>query len=170
LKKLGVARRGKGRIAFAPAAGRAGRRRIVAHLEVEGIPAPEQIVARYKAPPPPRAGRVKRVRVRRRGKTLLVSWTRASHTVQYGVVVRQRNGRQKTTYVGGRRHRARIRRIPLRQSGTVKVSALGPLRDRGRPGTGRFKATRRPVDRRLPFSELGRGEPRPLPRRLAPYF
>jgi hypothetical protein len=158
--ELGSASSGKGTIHFTPAPGPEGTREIVYQLEVDGFPAPVRTLDEFKAPPPPRAGKVKRVRVRRKGKGLAVSWKKVPSAVGYGIVVEQKNGVQQVIDVAAKRHKARVSPVPKTQGGTVEVSALGMLGDVGRAKKARFKATRRESTRLLPFSELKHPEKR----------
>lgn len=155
-EQLGTAKRGKGRIRFEPGPGAKGKRRIVAEIEVDGVPGISKTVDTYRAPPPRKAPRVKRVRVKRKGKFLAVSWRKARHVRGYMVVVRQGNGIQRTLQVNAKRHRVRIKKIDKTQSGLVAVSALGPTLDRGPRGSRRFRRLKKPKDNRRPFRQLGK--------------
>jgi hypothetical protein len=148
-QELGNARTGKGTIRFTPASGPGGKREIVAAIEVDDLPGPDVTVATFKAPAPPKAGAVKRVRARRQGKKLAVIWRPAENADRYRVVATLRDGVQRAIEVSGRRSKARIGRLSATQPGRVMVSALGPLGDWGKPGKARFKATRREPDDRL---------------------
>jgi hypothetical protein len=155
-RRLGAATSGRGTIRFTPAPGPAGVRTIVADIEVDGVQAPQRVVARFRATGPSRAGRVRELRVRRAGGALVATWRSAAAPRRYGVVVRQRNGRTRLVTVPGQRRRLRIPGIPRTQRGTVTVRALGPLGDWGAPSSATFRATRREATRLRPFSELGR--------------
>jgi len=155
-QQLGVAKRGKGRFRFEPGPGAKGKRRIVAEFEVGGIPGTAKTVATYQAPAPRKAPRVKRVRIKRKGSTLSVSWRKASHVRGYLLVVRQGNGLQRTIKVGAKRHRTRIKKVDKTQSGSVSVTALGVTLDRGPKGSASFKRLKKPTDSRRPFRELGK--------------
>ncbi len=157
--ELGVAESGTGTIKFEPAPGPAGRREIVAEYDVDGIPAPVEVLDTFKAPAPPKAGAVKRVRVRRKGKSLQISWAAAKSAVGYGIVVSQKNGKQRSFQVKARRRFKRVGGVELTEGGSVSVSAFGPLGDRGRAGSDRFKALRKKPDRRIPYRRLGKDRP-----------
>jgi hypothetical protein len=154
-RRLGFARRGHGEIAFAPTVGPSGRRQIVAQAVVGGIPAPTSIVTSFRAPAAPRAGRPTRLRLRRHGKLIKVSWRRVTNAAAYRIVLEQRNGLQRQLRLPARSHDARFGGIPLDQRGTVTVRALGPLGDWSRPARAAFRLVRRARSRLLPFSELG---------------
>jgi hypothetical protein len=148
---------GRGTIAFEPELGKAGRREIVADVEVGGLPAHPQTIARFSAPPPRRAGRVTHVRLTRRGTVLTLSWRKVPYARSYLVLVTQRGGGVRTVRVKSKDHGVRLQDIPATESGRVEVFAFGPLGDRGGAGKARFKATGKERTRLLGFKELGTG-------------
>jgi len=148
---------GRGTIAFEPELGKAGRREIVAEVEVGGLPGPPQTIARFSAPSPRRAGTVTHVKVTRHGGKLAISWRKDPSARSYAVIVTQRGGKARMLHVKGRAHSAHLQGILDTEAGKVEVVAVGPLGDRGRPGVARFKATRKESTRLLKFKELGTG-------------
>lgn len=138
---------GRGRLSFSPAPG-VGARTIVAQFELAGLPAERVQAARF-APPSPRLGRPRRLRVRRVGTRLRVRWARVRGAARYEIAA-------TTTGAGQRRIRTRrtavtIGRIPRSSSGRVSVRPVATLRQ-GKRATARFRATTRRVTRlrRLP--------------------
>jgi len=94
---LGIARRAAGTLRFTPedALGRA--RRIVAYLlNGEGAPVRVLKVGRYTAPNAQRGGRVRGLRIVRRGPSALVSWRATPGARLYRVRVRGSDGRLVT--------------------------------------------------------------------------
>jgi hypothetical protein len=84
------------------------------------------------------------VSVKRRGSSLVVSWTRAAGAVRYGVLVNRSGGSQQTYELPAQHLTLRIPNYPLTEGGIVSVSARGVLGDWGAPRKSRpFKATRR---------------------------
>lgn len=126
---------GSGALRFSPAPGR-GRRIIEAQFELAGLPAERRTVARF-APPSTRLARPARVRARRRGKTMVVSWTRVPGATRYQVVTDLRNGTQRLTTT--RRRRTTLRRIARSDGGRVRVRAVANMRE-GKPRAARFRA------------------------------
>jgi hypothetical protein len=143
-KILGTRNGGRGRIRFTPAVGPAGTRHIVAIPTLDGTPIPEQTLASYQAPGVVKAGRPRRVQVRRKGTALSVSWGAAPGAARYGVVLRLSNGSMRIFKAAARRRSLRISRVALDQSGTVEVSAQGVLNDWGRPSSAGFRRLRQP--------------------------
>jgi Concanavalin A-like lectin/glucanases superfamily len=150
---------GKGTIVFEPALAHAGEREIVASVEVGGIPASPQTLARFSASPPPRAGQVTHVRVTRGRGAISVSWRKAPFATSYSVILKQQGGGVRTLRVKGNAHSARLQNIIATASGRIEVIAFGALGDQGRAGRASFKALSKEQTRLLSFKELGRGSP-----------
>jgi uncharacterized repeat protein (TIGR01451 family) len=150
---------GSGTVAFTPSFGPGGKRTIAAQVEVDGIPAPLQTLAHFKAPPPPKAQRVGGVRVVRHGAKLAVSWDPVPYAQAYGVVVSAGGGAVRSLRVKPARHAATLKSVPTDAGGTVEVVAFSPLGERGKPGRTTFKATTKPTSRLLPYDELGEATP-----------
>ncbi len=142
--RIGSSTGGKGKIRFTPAQGAGGTRQIVTTANLDGTPIPNQTLARFRVAGTPRTGRPRAVRVKRRGRTLSISWKKARGAVAYGVVVEYANGTQRHAELGPKRRTLRVRGVPLEQGGAVRVSARGFFGDYGRPGGGRFKRLARP--------------------------
>jgi hypothetical protein len=93
-RKLGVAKGKRGTIKFAPAPGPRGKRTIQALVERGGIPRLRKVVATYTAPAPQRPGRVKKLAVKRRGRTVRISWGKAPTATLYAVRIDLPDGRR----------------------------------------------------------------------------
>jgi hypothetical protein len=148
---------GKGTIAFEPEIGHAGSREIAAEVEVDGVPASPQKLARFSASPPRRAGRVTHVRVARGHGAIAVSWRKAPFAKSYSVILRQQGGGVHALSVRGTAHAIRLQNILATESGRIEVIAIGPLGDHGRAGDASFKALSKEQSRLLSFRELGKG-------------
>ena len=155
-QKIATAKRGKGKVTFEPAIGPAGTRQIVAEEDVDGIPAPEVVVDSYNAPAPTKAPAMKKVRVKRRGTKLLVSWRKGADATGYEVVARTLDGTQKSLNLSERKSKATVKGIEKTQAGTVAVSALGATGDHGKPKSVKFKYLKKPPDTRHDFKDLGK--------------
>ena len=127
--RIGRGRGERGRLRFHPAGGVAERREIVALVKQDGRVRDEFVVARYAAPRAPQPARPKRLRIRRRGQALRVTWRAARPAEAHDV---------RVTLSDGRRLRLRTRRSQLavprvgrhvRGSVTVRGVLAG-----GRPG------------------------------------
>lgn len=155
-QKIATAKSGKGKVSFQPAVGPAGKRDIVAEEDVDGIPAPEVVVGSYDAPAPAAAPGVKKVKVKRKGAKLNISWRQAKSATAYEVLVRTFDGVQKSLTVPSRKTKATVKGIEKTQAGTVSVDAVGALGDHGKPRTAKFKYLKKPSDTRHDFKDLGK--------------
>ena len=90
----GTARNGRGTLRFTPADGPGGRRKIVALVSSYGKPRTQLTVATYLAPAPPKPARIKRLKARRVGQTLAVTWRKAGHARRYEVRATLSDGRR----------------------------------------------------------------------------
>jgi hypothetical protein len=120
-----------GAIRFTPGYGPAGRRRIEALIERDGVPRLRTTVAIYVAPAPARPGRVKRLRISRRKTTLRVSWRSTPLAVQYLVRVDLSNGRHLVRLVASRVHSLTLSAIARTTHARVTITVLDA---HGRPG------------------------------------
>ena len=89
--QLGVARAGAGSIRFTPAPGGAGRRRILAYVEHDGVTVERIDVTRYAAPADAKPAKPRRLRVRRRKDAVLLRWRRVRGADGYAVVMQLSN-------------------------------------------------------------------------------
>lgn len=153
---IGTVKSGKGTIEFEPAVGPAGVRQIVAAEDVDGISAPEVVVDSYKSPGPMPAPKMKKVRAKRRGSKLLVSWRKVNSTNGYKVVATLLNGTQKSVWVPAKKSKATIKGLEKTQAGTVTVTAFGAIGDLGKPKKVKFKYAKKPIDVRGNFKDLGK--------------
>ncbi len=149
-----IAGGGRGTLRFTPTPGR-GKRTIVAHIELAGLPAEQPTVAHFRPPAlPRRAGRPRRLRITRRATTLRLRWHRVPRAARYSIVVRERGGaiRQALT----RRPRATIRRVPPSRAGTIAIRAVDAVGASGPPRRSRFSARQSPRTAFAPYAQLGR--------------
>jgi hypothetical protein len=122
--ELGEAKGASGALRFAPAEGPAGKRQIVALVEQDGIPRREIVVATYTAPPPRRPGRPSRVRLKRSGSGIRVTWGPAARAARYVVRVRLHDGTSRLYTVRAKKRSLRIPGVASRTFGSVTVAGL----------------------------------------------
>jgi Concanavalin A-like lectin/glucanases superfamily/Thrombospondin type 3 repeat len=137
-RELGTVSDTSGTLRFESAPG-AEARTIEAQFELNGVQAERLTVARF-APPSPRLGTPARLKVRRRGASLRVSWKRVRGASGYEVVTTFAGRKQR--FARTRRPRLRVGRIRPVDGGRVHVRAVDALRQ-GQPGSKPFRATRR---------------------------
>lgn len=141
---LGVVRGTHGKLLFTSALGPGGRREIVAEISLSGMPTPPLVVARYMAPPPPRAARPSRLTLARLGRSLSIRWGKAANADSYLCVVSLSDGK-RTVYVLPARRRSkivptvapnvtgRISIIPITAMGATGPDITAPLTPVGSP-------------------------------------
>lgn len=139
LHELARSAGGQGTTAFRPAFGPGGRRELVAVVMQDGRVRREMTVGSYVVAAPPRPDRVRRVRIRRDGQRVSVSWAKARHAGSYEVVVALPDGRTQAQIVRGRSLTIRGLKVP----GVIRVrvrglrtgdEAPGPVRRRSSTG------------------------------------
>lgn len=91
------------RLRFTPRPYLGRKRRVVAHISVDGIPWKSVTIARFTAPPEPRPSAPKRVTARLVRGGLLVSWTPGRGAARYQVGVTTPTGRTAFAEVSGKR-------------------------------------------------------------------
>jgi hypothetical protein len=123
---------GSGRIAFAPAPARGGRRQIVAEVEQYGHPRVERVVASFIAAPPAPLGRPGGLQAVRRGTSLIIRWRAVPGAMAYLVEVAAGRRQPITTVVRGRRFA--FRGLATASPASITVTALDSRR-RGARGS-----------------------------------
>ncbi len=141
-RPLGDAKRGSGALRFTPGPGPGGRRQIVAQLSQDGLVREERVVASYVAPPPPPLGRATKVRVRRAGSAVVVTWRPGANARRQVLVVKVPAGPVVSRMLGGRAHTARIAGIDGRAV-SVSVTSLAATGRAARPVRATLAARRR---------------------------
>lgn len=130
LAVLGRARSGPGRIGFAPAAGPAGSRQIVALLSGAGTVPGSAVLARYRAPANLRPGHAG-IRLSRRGRAFVIRVDRADGAARYLVSAVTQGGRRVRIMLGT--HRPQLRVAAAGWSDRIVVTVT-PLSASGRSG------------------------------------
>jgi hypothetical protein len=133
----------RGSVRFTPADGNGRARKIVAMVQQAGAPRATLTVARYTAPPWRKPARPSRLRVRRKGSNLLVSWRRASGAARYMVFVKAADGERELFVVPARKRRLRVRGVKKTDRALVRVAGLRSDNAAGALATRRVKPVRR---------------------------
>ena len=141
--RIGDARGRSGTLRFRPADGPGGTRRIVAVVEQGGMPRTELNVARYVAPPPRRLAAPGRLRARRSGTRLVVTWRPSTGAARYLVRVRLSDGRR--LLLPATRGRRRVTVPGLTRASTARISVVAVKTDgqEGRTARAALRAARR---------------------------
>jgi hypothetical protein len=134
---IGVARHGQGRISFKPAESRTRARRIDAVVESDGVTVRTETIAHFRAPVLGRLPRPK-VRLRRKGSTLIVRWSRINAAQRYRAVADLSDSASRVFETSRKQAGLRIAGITPLTFGTVEVRAISPGGYLGLGGTGRL--------------------------------
>ena len=136
---LGTVKDAKGRLRFRPGDGPAGNREIFAVVRRNGVTRDRIRVASYRAPKPLLPGRVRKLRARRRGASVRVTWRPARRASRYRVEARLSDGRRRLWLVSRKRRSLVVRGVARRVGGTVRVAALRRDNRPGRAATARIR-------------------------------
>lgn len=128
---IGATTRSRGTIRFKPAKGPGGKRKVVALISRDGLITDRKQIGSYKAPSPPRPGPVKRLRARRSGSKLTVSFRPSPSATRTTVHVTGKHGVALAKLVGGHGKKATFGGV--RWVSRLKVAVRSFSRD-GRAG------------------------------------
>jgi hypothetical protein len=116
---------------------------VVAIVEQNGLPRDAITVARYTAPAPPRPQRPRRLRARRRGSAIKVTWRPGRGAASQRVVVRRPRGRRDLILLKARRRKLRIAKVARDEPVTVEITGLRRDNVPGRSARAKVKKARR---------------------------
>ena len=128
---VGSAAKARGRLRFTIADARGGRRRVLAMVQKDGIETGRRTIGTYSAPGPVRPGKPRRLRAKRKGRTVVVSWRPAAGAQRHSVTLRGRQGTSLGRLVGRRARRVRFAHIRRDQRLTVTVVGVSKKMRRG---------------------------------------
>jgi hypothetical protein len=118
---------GAGSITFTPHRGSSASRTLVGVVTQDGYPRGEITVGSYSVPAPKAPAKVTRVKVTRRGTTLVVSWPAVGGATGYSSVLRTSDGRAHVFFAS--RPGLTFARLANSQSASLRLAAVnGPLR------------------------------------------
>ena len=137
-RNFGVLKGRSGTIKFSPANGKKGKRELLAVVEQDGIFRKSIVAGTYIAPGPTKPGRPRRVRLRRKGTKLVITWRRAPRAVEYAVRAKLRDGRRLV--IPTKKRKLTIGNVPGIDSGTIAVYGMKADRTAGPPAKAKFKA------------------------------
>ncbi len=137
----GTAKNGRGAVRFTPADGPGGRRKIVAVVSSYGKPRTQRTVATYVAPPPTKPAAVRRLKTRRSGSKVTVTWAKAANARRYELRITVSDGRRLFVRQTGTRFT--IPAVTARTRATITVVGLKADGTRGRHATATVAAKKR---------------------------
>jgi hypothetical protein len=128
-----------GQVRFAPQAGPAGRRTIVAIVEQYGLPRKTIKITSFHASGPPKPGKVTKLKLTRKGSTLVVTWKAPKSVFRHAVYVVTTDGRKLVLIVSAGVSRATFSGITKKVGATVRVSGLTVAGGKGPTVTARLR-------------------------------
>jgi hypothetical protein len=128
---------GSGAVSFVPAPARGSRRTILAIVEQNGMPRARLTVASFSAGSP-HVGPVPGLRVRRAGRTAIVTWRGAFYATGYDIVATFTTGTRELLSTGGAARRIVVRGLAPSAGLTVAVMGIHRGGLRGRPSSARL--------------------------------
>ncbi len=137
-KRLGAVSGGRGKLRFKSADGPKGRRLIIATVLSSGLPRQSNSVAVYEAPKPIKLGKPRKLRVRRKGTRLVVSWRKVVGAKGYAASILLKDGRRLSELT--KRPKLTVKQVPGIDSAKIRVAAV---KADNTPG-GTAKATLKP--------------------------
>jgi hypothetical protein len=121
----------RGSMRFRLADGPAGRRRIVALVQQNGLPRTTLTAGSYRAPGTLHPGRPRALKAQRKGTRLVVSWRPRPAGFRHAVYFRLSDGRRIVRVVGTKRRRVVLKGVPRRVSARINVMGLGNANGKG---------------------------------------
>lgn len=140
---IGATNQGKGKMRFAPADVRGRRRTVLVQLQRDGFVSSERRIGSFRAPPPIRPGRARRVRAVRKGNSVIVRWRPAKGAQRQVVRVRGRHGTSLARLTGRRARKARFVRVRRDQKLNVTVVGISKKLRSGPVARRKLRAARR---------------------------
>lgn len=137
-RNFGVLKPGKGSMKFSPANGKAGKRTLTAVVEQDGVFRQSIVAGSYTAPGPQKPGRPKRVRLKRKGTKLVITWRKAPRAVEYAVRAVLKDGRRLV--IPTKKTKLTIANVPGIDSGKIAVYGLKADKTHGPAGKAKLKA------------------------------
>ena len=128
---LGTVDNAKGTLKFKPAPGQGGKRQVVALVEQNGLITNEVPIGSYKAPPPPKPAKVGKLRARKAGDKLTVTFRPPKRAVRTEVVVTGKGGTRLAQVAMGKQKKLVFDNVKWETKFKVNARGVG---DDGRVG------------------------------------
>ena len=128
---IATTRASRGRVRFRPADGPAGKRRIVAMVEQNGLPRKTLTAGSYRAPGTLKPKRPTRARIVRRGSRVVVSWHAPLRRFRHAVAVHLGDGRDLVLIAAARASQVSVPDVPRGAKATATIMGLTQANGRG---------------------------------------
>lgn len=121
---IGAVAKANGTLRYAAADAKGGRRTVYAMVEHNGIATERKRIGTYVAPGPQRPGKVRGLRVRRAGRSVVVSFRPAAGARRHAVTVKGAQGTRLGELVGQGKRKVTFRAVHQEEKVTVAVRGL----------------------------------------------
>lgn len=132
---IGSTSKARGKLKYTIADARGGRRRVLALVETDGLQTDRKTIGSYRAPGPVKPGKVRRLRAKRKGKNVIVTWRGARGAQRYSVTVRGRHGTSLGRFVGRKARKVRFGHV--RRDERLRIVVYGVSKKLRRGGAAR---------------------------------
>lgn len=122
--RLGAAKGASGTLRFRPADAKGGKRTVVALVQRRGITTDRIRIGTYVAPGPSKPGRARGVKVRRAGRSVVVSFRSAPGAARHAVTLKGARGTRLGELLGKGKRRVRFPAVHRNEKVTVTVRGL----------------------------------------------
>jgi hypothetical protein len=136
---LGTVAKSRGTLRFKPASGPGGKRTVYALLQHDRMTTHTQKVGTYVAPPPPKPGKIRRLRAKHKVHTVTVKWTAAPRAATYVVKLRGSKGTIVARMLGAKGRAVKFTAMRRDERYTVSVRGIAKS---GRAGPVKTAKTR----------------------------
>jgi hypothetical protein len=133
----------RGAVHFRPADGPAGRRKIIAMIEQNGVPRTNVTAGSYRAPGMLKPGKPRKLKITRRGSRLVVSWIPNPARFRHAVYLRLTDKRQLVQVVSASRRSFTLKGVRSNVGAKVTVMGLTAANGKGPSARASIKAKRR---------------------------
>ncbi|HYH59750.1 MAG TPA: hypothetical protein VD790_11100 [Thermoleophilaceae bacterium] len=140
---VGTTTKARGELKYTIADARGGRRTVLAMVQKEGLQTDQRRLGSYKAPGPIRPGKVRKLRVTRKGNAVIVRWRPAKRAQRHSITVRGRHGTTLGRLVGRKARKVKFVRVRRDERLRVTAYALSEKMRRGPVARKKVRAARR---------------------------
>jgi hypothetical protein len=142
-KVIGAVAKAKGTLRYTTADAKGGRRSVYALVEHDGIATSREKIGSYVAPGPQKPGKVRRLKARRAGRSVVVSFGAARGAASYAVTLKGGKGTRLGKVLGKGKRKVTFPAVHADEKVTVTVRAISAQLRQGPAAHKRLRAKRR---------------------------
>lgn len=130
-KIVGRATKRRGKLGYTIADAKGGRRRVLAMVQKDGLETDRKTIGSYNAPGPVRPGKPRKLKAKRKGRNVVVSWRGARGAGSYDVRLRGRQGTSLGRFVAKKTRKVSFAHVRRDQKLKITVVAVSKKFRRG---------------------------------------